>query len=183
MTSEAAVLFERLKSGSPSDVALPGDVERFADSDAPERFEVLAGASKFRCEPLEDDDNLGVDVRLTAVRGLSRIEDDRAVGLLLELMLESTEDEIGRAAAWALGERQDPVAVAALVRVMHSGDPGGRWEQAMYSLARYDLLELDTQINGLGHFRHERAPQLAPLPSGAEIRRLALWNNEYSGSG
>lgn len=175
------LLIARLEAEDAADGDLLADLRALAASDEPRRTEPLVRALTFHLPDIEDDDNLGLDVRRMAACALGRSRDPRAVPALVDALLEHDEDEIGRAAAWALGALGDRSAAPALQEAIWRQDGGGRWEQAAYALARLDDPQLDVVLDDLRAWRLKVAPGLSPQESGPEIRERRLWENEFTG--
>lgn len=175
------MLITRLEAEDAADGDLLPDLQALARSDDPHRAEPLMRALNFRLPEIEDDDNLGLDIRWMAACALGQLRDPRAVPALADALLEHDEDEIGRAAAWALGAIGDRSAAPALKEAIRRQDVGGRWEQAAYALARLDEPELDAVLDDLRAWRLKEAPGLPPMERGPEIRDHRLWANEFSG--
>ncbi len=97
------LLIARLEAEDAADGDLLADLQAVTTSDDPRRAEPLIRALKFRLPDIEEDDNLGLDIRWMAACALGSLRDPGAVPALADALLEHDEDEIGRAAAWALG--------------------------------------------------------------------------------
>ena len=95
--------------------------------------------------------------------------------MLWYLEERGTDDEVARSVALSLGAIGDPAAIAPLIRVMRSGDPGHRWQAAMRALARFADPHADEAIDALQRLRGRALPRLGPYESAATLRERRVW--------